>query len=83
MCIRDRIYNAFSISLSERSRQLGMLASIGATRQQKRRSVLFEGTVVGVISLPIGLLAGTVGMGITFACISPLVQQSMLSLIHI
>ncbi len=71
------IYNAFSISLSERSRQLGMLASIGATRQQKRRSVLFEGTVVGVISIPIGLLAGTVGMGITFACISPLVQQSM------
>ncbi len=71
------IYNAFSISLSERSRQLGMLASIGATRQQKRRSVFFEGAVVGLISIPIGLLAGTVGMGVTFSCISPLVQQSM------
>lgn len=71
------IYNAFSISLSERSRQLGMLASIGATRQQKRRSVFFEGAVAGLISIPIGLLAGTIGMGITFICISPLVQQSM------
>lgn len=42
------IYNAFAISVSERSKQLGMLASVGATRRQKRGSVLFEGLVIGI-----------------------------------
>ncbi|MFQ9871941.1 MAG: FtsX-like permease family protein [Oscillospiraceae bacterium] len=33
------IYNAFAISVAERSRYLGMLSSVGATRSQKRNSV--------------------------------------------
>lgn len=69
------IYNAFAISLSERSRQLGMLSSVGATRHQKRRSVLFEGAVIGCISIPLGLLAGIGGMTVTFKLINPLVRQ--------
>lgn len=69
------IYNAFAISLSERSRQLGMLSSVGATRNQKRRSVLFEGAVIGCISIPLGLLAGIGGMAVTFKLIGPLVRQ--------
>lgn len=36
------IYNAFGMSLSERVRYLGMLASVGATKSQKRKSVYFE-----------------------------------------
>ncbi|TLN20179.1 FtsX-like permease family protein, partial [bacterium] len=67
------IYNAFSISIMERSRHLGMLASVGATKQQKRSSVLFEGLVIGAIGIPIGVLCGTLGMGITFGLIQPLV----------
>jgi putative ABC transport system permease protein len=66
------IYNAFSISIAERSRHLGMLASVGATKKQKRNSVFFEGTVVGAISIPLGILAGTIGMGITFILVNPL-----------
>lgn len=65
------IYNAFAISVSERSKQLGMLASVGATRKQKMRSVLFEGFVIGVIAIPIGILCGIAGIGITFRAISP------------
>ena len=68
------IYNAFAISLSERSRHLGMLASVGATRGQKRSSVFFEGLVVALISIPVGLLAGTGGIGVTFAAINPLLE---------
>ncbi|KWX81498.1 cell division protein FtsX, partial [Paenibacillus riograndensis] len=60
------IYNAFAISVSERSRHLGMLASVGATKRQKRNSVLFEGAVIGLISIPIGILCGLAGIGITF-----------------
>ena len=38
------IYNSFSISVAERTRQFGILKSIGATRKQIRDSVLYEGT---------------------------------------
>ncbi|QHQ63521.1 FtsX-like permease family protein [Anaerocolumna sedimenticola] len=69
------IYNAFAISLSERSRTLGMLASVGATKRQKRNSVFFEGFVIGCISIPIGLVSGYLGIGITFWLISPIMQN--------
>ena len=36
------IYNSFSISVSERTRQFGILKSIGATKKQIRKSVLYE-----------------------------------------
>ncbi|MBZ9607930.1 ABC transporter permease [Clostridium estertheticum] len=68
------IYNSFAISLSERSRHLRMLASVGATKKQKSKSVFFEGFVVGVIGIPIGVFLGTVAMGITFKIVQPLIE---------
>lgn len=41
------IYNAFSISLRERTTQFGLLSSIGATKRQLRRSMWQEALVVG------------------------------------
>lgn len=70
------IYNAFSISVSERSRQFGMLASIGATRKQKRNAVFFEGLVLGAIAIPIGIVCGIIGIGITFRIISPWMMEA-------
>jgi putative ABC transport system permease protein len=70
------IYNAFSISLSERSRYLGMLSSVGATKKQKRNSVFFEGFLIGLISIPIGILSGTVGIGVTFLFVDPLIKAT-------
>lgn len=60
------IYNAFSISVSERTKQFGLLSSIGATKKQLRRMVLFEAVFVSAIGIPIGILAGVGGMGVTF-----------------
>ena len=40
------IYNAFSISVSERTVQFGLLSSIGATKKQIRKSVRFEALVL-------------------------------------
>ncbi|MDF2539565.1 MAG: cell division protein FtsX [Herbinix sp.] len=71
------IYNAFAISVSERSRYLGMLSSVGATKRQKRNSVFFEGAVIGAISIPIGIVAGYVGLGITYLFINPMFKQSL------
>ncbi|PPA84191.1 cell division protein FtsX [Brevibacillus laterosporus] len=71
------IYNAFAISFSERSRHLGMLASVGATKRQKRNSVLFEGIVIGLISIPIGILCGIAGIGITFWFMNAMIEGAL------
>lgn len=59
------IYNAFAISVSERAKQFGLLSSVGATRKQLRGSVLYEALVIGGIGIPLGLLAGIGGIGVT------------------
>lgn len=69
------IYNAFAISVSERSRYLGMLSSVGATKKQKRNSVFFEGFVIGLISIPIGVLSGLLGIWVTFYFVNPMLQD--------
>ncbi len=71
------IYNSFAISINERSKQFGMLSSIGATKEQKRNAVLFEGAVIGAISIPLGILAGFVGMWTTFTLLSPILESAM------
>lgn len=71
------IYNAFAISVSERSRHLGMLSSIGATKKQKRNSVFFEGAVIGAISIPIGIITGLVGINITFKFINSMLKGAL------
>lgn len=43
------IKNGFAISITERLKQYGMLASIGATKKQIKKSVYFEGMVLGLI----------------------------------
>jgi putative ABC transport system permease protein len=63
------IYNAFAISVSERTKQFGLLSSAGATKKQIRRSVLFEALAVSGIGIPVGILSGLAGIGITLACI--------------
>ncbi len=64
------IYNSFSISVSERTRQFGILKSIGATKKQIRKSVLYEAAVLCVIGIPIGLVSGCLGIAITFHFLS-------------
>lgn len=59
------IFNSIGMSLTERMRYLGMLASVGATARQKRFSIYFEGLILGVIAIPLGLLLGYMGTRIT------------------
>lgn len=63
------IYNAFSISVAERTKQFGLLSSIGATKKQLRKMVKFEAFAVSVIGIPLGILLGIGGIGVTFMCI--------------
>ena len=59
------IHNAFSISVSERTKQFGLLKSAGATKKQILRSVFFEAGLLCIIGIPIGIICGIAGIGIT------------------
>lgn len=59
------IYNAFSISVSERTRQFGLLSSVGATRKQLRGAVFSEAMLLSAIGIPLGLAAGYTGIALT------------------
>ena len=52
------IKNSFNISITEKVKQYGMLASIGTTPKQIRRNVLYEALILGIIGIPIGILLG-------------------------
>lgn len=61
------IYNAFSISVNERKKQFGLLASIGATKKQIGSTIWYEAMVVSAIGIPIGVLSGILGIsGVLF-----------------
>ena len=59
------IYNSFSISVGERTKQFGLLKSIGATNKQIHGMVLYEALVLCVLAIPLGLVIGCVGIGVT------------------
>jgi putative ABC transport system permease protein len=73
------IYNAFAISVNERKKQFGLLASTGATPGQIRRSVFFEGAILSLIGIPLGLLSGIGGIGATLSVVNRLLADSMYS----
>ena len=68
------IYNAFAISITERSTDFGLLSSIGATKRQKRRSVLLEALLILAVAVPIGVLGGYFGLWLVFAAVNPAIN---------
>lgn len=61
------IYNAFAISVSERTKQFGLLSSIGATKRQMKKTVCFEAFILCLLGIPLGILCGICGIGITLS----------------
>lgn len=70
------IYNSFSIALSERKKQFGILNSIGATKSQVMKLVFLEGFLVSIVGIPIGLLSGTIAIDIVFKVIKTFFKTS-------
>ncbi|MDY4573433.1 MAG: FtsX-like permease family protein [Intestinibacter sp.] len=71
------IYNSFSISISERKKQFGILNSIGATKSQVMKFVFLEALLISIIGIPIGLLSGTVAIDIVFKIIESFFKTSL------
>ena len=54
------IYNAFAMTVIERTREFGMLRTVGMTRRQVTVLVLLEAGILGVLGSFVGLLVGMV-----------------------
>ena len=52
------IFNTFSITVAQRTREFAMLRTLGASRRQLVTSVVLEALVIGLIASVLGLLAG-------------------------
>lgn len=56
------IYNVFYIMVTENIKEFGKLRTLGASSKQVKRIILGQGVVIGIISIPIGIL---LGIGVT------------------
>jgi len=54
------IFNTFSITVAQRTREFALLRTLGASRRQILRSVVFEGVLLGALGSLLGLLGGIV-----------------------
>jgi putative ABC transport system permease protein len=52
------IFNTFSITVAQRTREFALLRTMGASRRQVLRSVLLEALIVGLTASIVGLLVG-------------------------
>ncbi|ENQ3112701.1 FtsX-like permease family protein [Bacillus cereus] len=78
------IYNAFQISVVERTRQFGLLRSIGATRKQIRQIVLREATFLAVIAIPLGIICSLIALASLQFNFSLLMENSKgVSIFHV
>ncbi|MBU3171748.1 ABC transporter permease [Clostridium estertheticum] len=68
------IYNAFSLSANSRIKELSILKSLGATPRQIKFSVLYEGLLLWIIQLPIGIMIGYLFSNIVFSKVNKILS---------
>lgn len=71
------IYNSFAISVMERKKQFGLFSSIGATRKQLKRTVLFEAMIVSIIGIPLGILGAYLGISVVLVILNNLMGEAI------
>ncbi len=72
-CIR----NSFVISLTEKLRLYGMVASVGATKRQRRKLVHYEAFYLGCIGIPLGIAGGVLATFVLTKATSGLLSQAL------
>ncbi|NMS91819.1 ABC transporter permease [Clostridioides difficile] len=79
ICTIATVYNSFSISITERKKQFGILNSIGATSSQIKKLVFIEGIIISLIGIPIGLISGTIAIDLLFKTINKYFTESIVT----
>lgn len=68
------IANTLSLSIHERTRELGLLRAMGMTRTQMRSSVRWEAVIVALMGTVIGIV---LGLGLSYIMVKVLVSQGV------
>ena len=66
------IANTLSLSIYERTRELGLLRAVGMTRRQLRSSVRWEAAIIAVLGTILGLV---LAVGLSYALVQGLSSQ--------
>ena len=69
------IRNSFSISVTEKFKQYGILASIGATPKQIKHNVLYEGMMIAMIAIPLGILGAMFAVWVLVMLLNALIGE--------
>ena len=69
------IKNSFAISITEKYKMYGMLRSVGATKKQIKKNVLYEGFLIGLIAIPLGILCGILAIVILLLILNILLKD--------
>jgi putative ABC transport system permease protein len=71
------IFNAFSMTVVERTRELGMLRAVGMSQRQLKGQVVIEGMLLGVFGSLIGVVVGFIMSQGLMAIMSGLIGQPL------
>lgn len=71
------IHNSFMISLTEKLKLYGRLASVGTTRRQQKKIVYYEAAVLGLAGVPLGVLSGIAATAVLVRLVGSLVEEAM------
>lgn len=77
-CIR----NSFVISLTEKMKLYGRLASVGTTSGQQRKIVLYEAAALGIVGIPLGILGGIAATAILVLLVGGMVKDAVSVPLH-
>jgi putative ABC transport system permease protein len=69
------IYNAFSIAVTERRKEIGILRSLGASRAQIQRLFIGESAALGLVGSIVGVLVGTMSARAIAAFLAPILTS--------
>ena len=73
-CIR----NSFAIATTEKIKMYSMLASVGTTKKQIKKNVIQEGFLLGLVGIPLGIIAGSVAVLVLIKIVNLILGNSLL-----
>lgn len=72
-CIR----NSFQISVTEKIKLYGRLASVGITSSQQKKIIYYEAAFMGIVGIPVGILSGILATVVLVKIVGNMVEKAV------
>ncbi|MEG0423325.1 MAG: ABC transporter permease [Erysipelotrichaceae bacterium] len=74
------LYNSFSMNMRKERQHLSMLQSVGATMTQIRSMLFFQGFIIALISIPLGIGLGLLSVSTSLGIFNQLILSSSIEM---